>query len=327
MDFVKTILLYMSLSVAGAVQGAEPPTPSPVPTPSPAPTAIVETVAPVEGIVTPIPDDRTPAPTLAPVITPEPVPTITPNRAYRNLAYGARGDDVRKLQKRLAELGYLEGNIDGAYGYQTRNAVMKFQSYNGLDKDGVAGRATQTRLLEDPNVVPNPERITPSPVPTATPDASGLIPQMADPRSIWVEKRDGLVLLDDTPAADTAVWQRGSEYVVSLTQLCAADADWTLNTAGDEGFTLNVAGYEVQAEMLPVAAEAHEPGGYCEYFTLSVDGEPVEIHQGDVMCDDGEWFVTGTLLEKALNADVIWDNDEKTLIVRVLPTELAGADD
>ena len=40
--------------------------------------------------------------------SPAPVPTITPNtRGYHNLTMGMKGKDVRKLQERLIELGYM----------------------------------------------------------------------------------------------------------------------------------------------------------------------------------------------------------------------------
>jgi peptidoglycan hydrolase-like protein with peptidoglycan-binding domain len=54
---------------------------------------------------------------------------------------------VRKLQKRLWRLGYLPSSaIDGLDGYRTQQAVMAFQSWEGLDRDGVAGPMTKGAL-------------------------------------------------------------------------------------------------------------------------------------------------------------------------------------
>ncbi len=185
MDILKILLVYLSATMALSVQAA------PAPVVTPAPTAVVtpapaETEVPEAGTETPAPPEKesaTPAPTVS--VTPAPVPTITPNKAYRNLAQGSRGAEVRKLQERLIELGYLpEGSADGAYGAKTRNAVRKFQYYNGLTQDGVAGRATQTNLFENPDVAPYPAKesgsdstkapaatptVKPTEAPTATP--------------------------------------------------------------------------------------------------------------------------------------------------------------
>ncbi|MBR3504629.1 MAG: peptidoglycan-binding protein [Clostridia bacterium] len=57
------------------------------------------------------------------------------------------GDQVERLQQRLAELGYFEGVVNGVYDKKTRDAVRQFQQLNGLDVDGVAGVLTQERLF------------------------------------------------------------------------------------------------------------------------------------------------------------------------------------
>ena len=51
---------------------------------------------------------------------------------------GTRGDDVTMLQQVLADLGYLDGDIDGAYGGGTAEAVSKFQEEHGLEPTGEA---------------------------------------------------------------------------------------------------------------------------------------------------------------------------------------------
>ena len=53
---------------------------------------------------------------------------------------------MRKIQEKLKEWGYYEGNVDGIYGSKTYNAVKKFQSKNGLKVDGVAGEKTLAAL-------------------------------------------------------------------------------------------------------------------------------------------------------------------------------------
>ena len=53
---------------------------------------------------------------------------------------------VVPLQRRLRELGYYTGNIDGYFGSQTQRAVRNFQSINGLTVTGVADSYTQQVL-------------------------------------------------------------------------------------------------------------------------------------------------------------------------------------
>ena len=179
MDIMKTLLIYLSATMAFAVQSTS--APKETPTPSPEPVAVVETLAPdAEETGTVVESTAAPAETSAAAATqkptPVPVPTITPNmKGYRNLAMGAKGKEVIKLQEKLIEMKYLpEGAADGAYGRQTYNAVKKFQYYNGLRQDGIAGRATQTNLFENPEVVPNPEARDETPAPEVTPNAESI---------------------------------------------------------------------------------------------------------------------------------------------------------
>ncbi len=59
---------------------------------------------------------------------------------------GSRGEEVRQIQTKLKELGYLQGNIDGIYGSQTKSAVTAFQRDRGLSPDGIAGEKTLAAL-------------------------------------------------------------------------------------------------------------------------------------------------------------------------------------
>ena len=52
---------------------------------------------------------------------------------------GSNGDEVSKIQKRLAELGFYTGAIDGDFGSKTEQAFKAFQSAAGLTPDGIAG--------------------------------------------------------------------------------------------------------------------------------------------------------------------------------------------
>ena len=59
----------------------------------------------------------------------------------------AKIDEVVKgLQKKLNELGYNCGSVDGIYGNATKSAVTKFQQANKLYVDGIAGAKTMAAL-------------------------------------------------------------------------------------------------------------------------------------------------------------------------------------
>ena len=62
------------------------------------------------------------------------------------LAWGSRGEQVRLVQQKLKEYGYLSGSVDGIFGQETYNAVLWFQRKNGLTVDGRVGSATAAAL-------------------------------------------------------------------------------------------------------------------------------------------------------------------------------------
>lgn len=71
--------------------------------------------------------------------------TIT-SAGAKSIEFGQKGDEVLLLQRRLAELRYHTGGIDGAFGVLTRRAVAAFQVDNGLPGTGVADPETLALL-------------------------------------------------------------------------------------------------------------------------------------------------------------------------------------
>ncbi len=65
---------------------------------------------------------------------------------YRELTTGDSGDDVKRLQEMLSDLGYYSGKISGNYLEITTDTVKDFQQKNHLEVTGTADIATQ-RLL------------------------------------------------------------------------------------------------------------------------------------------------------------------------------------
>ena len=119
----------------------------------------------------------TPKVTNTPAPTPTPTPTVAPPE--KSLKNGDTGADVKTLQKRLKELKYYKGTVDGKMGKSTVKALKAFQEANGLEADGVAGKATYAILFSESalakGVTPTPvptETVTPAPEQTATASAS-----------------------------------------------------------------------------------------------------------------------------------------------------------
>lgn len=64
------------------------------------------------------------------------------------LAMGDKGNAVKTMQTMLIKLGYSCGKYgaDGDFGNGSRNAVIRFQSANGLSADGLYGEKTKAKL-------------------------------------------------------------------------------------------------------------------------------------------------------------------------------------
>lgn len=324
MDFLKTILAYITLLTTLGVQ--EGPAPQTIPTPSPLPAHMT---------ASPVPH-QTAAPTATPTPTPDPTPAMTANKRYTKLAFGDSGNNVRKLQNALIELGYMpKGSADSQYGYQTLNAVKAFQRANGLSADGVAGPITLTQLYENPAVigvsvateVPTATPTPPLPaLPTMDPAAAqalvsdALLSRLdgayvisgADGKTLYFE-----ALVNGVPSlVKLEMWtDAAGTPVLALPQL--ADAlNWSLmGSAADGLYALHACGYTVSIHI-----KAGTPA-------VLVDGQPVNVSENDVFIKQDTLYVTDAFLRAALNAVTVYDADEKSLILFLHDKAVANAND
>jgi lipoprotein-anchoring transpeptidase ErfK/SrfK len=126
---VSALTLVAALSLVACSDGA----PRPVAAPS---DAALPTLDPVET-ETPEPEpsyEETPAASPSPSARPTRTKPLPPSY------------DVVAVQKRLTELRYYVGAIDGRPGRQVRSAVMAFQKVQGLPADGSVGKSTLAAL-------------------------------------------------------------------------------------------------------------------------------------------------------------------------------------
>ena len=74
------------------------------------------------------------------------------------LKVGSKGNQVEWLQVILeTEYGYEnEGGADGVYGTKTKAQVMKYQKDNGLAEDGLVGKKTMAKLINEAGAVFTP---------------------------------------------------------------------------------------------------------------------------------------------------------------------------
>lgn len=334
MDFLKTLLAYMTLLTTLGVQ--EGPAPETIPTPTPLPTHITASPVPYQ----------TEAPTATPAPTGSAAPALTPNSRYAKLAFGNSGNNVKKLQNRLIDLGYMpKGSADGQYGYQTFNAVKAFQKANSLSVDGVAGPATLTNLYENPNVVAVVEATvvptaspTPALPPLATPGANAGITSPSSPdASVPAVSSNALTLLEgayiisgtdgaslyreavvnDLPAlVRPDLWLNADGIpVMSLAQL-ADCLGWTLMGSSADGvYALTACGYTVSIHFKP------------DGLSLLVDGEPLVVPEADIFLQDGTLYATDSFLRTVLKAQTVFDADEKSLVLFLTDKSIAGAQD
>jgi hypothetical protein len=77
---------------------------------------------------------------------------------HKKLRAGMRGAAVKALQRRLRELGYVPGKIDGRYGGTTQAAVWAFQKVQGFKPSSTVASKTWA-ALENPKA---PKVLVPS---------------------------------------------------------------------------------------------------------------------------------------------------------------------
>ena len=144
---------------------------------------------PVTGTPTPVPtggtivfDQDTPAPgaentiqtvtgSPSPAVPTTPAP-ITPTPTPKSMRLGFQGDAVRTVQRKLRELGYYTGSIDGDFGKETEKAVKAFQKANGLSADGKVGEQTLKKLNDKNAKTAKQANATKKPNATAKPKAT-----------------------------------------------------------------------------------------------------------------------------------------------------------
>lgn len=74
--------------------------------------------------------------------------TPTLDLGKKKIEQGDHGKRVKALQRRLNDLHYDTGKVDGAYGAGTLTAVWGFQKVNGMKPTGSVGKKTKAALAD-----------------------------------------------------------------------------------------------------------------------------------------------------------------------------------
>ena len=78
--------------------------------------------------------------------------SVTANTAYKftkALKLGSKGGEVMELQKKLKELGYYKGKVDGGFGAILEKSVKAYQKAHKLDQLGNVGPGTRALLNKE----------------------------------------------------------------------------------------------------------------------------------------------------------------------------------
>lgn len=158
------LLAGCSPNDSGTVSAEAPPTGfTPVPMLPPSTSLAPATVPPtMSTVLQTLPPTTVPALTLPPLTLPPttlppttvaPTTTIAPNIEVVGVGaavlepVGTRnGDATAAIQQRLLDLGFWNGGADGTYGLTTKQAVMAFQKYIGLERTGKVDEQTAAFL-------------------------------------------------------------------------------------------------------------------------------------------------------------------------------------
>ncbi len=312
MDLLQTLLVYMSLVFASSVQTA--PEPSAIPDVPDYAAAYTQT---------------TPAPTTA--ATPVPTINITPNPAYKTLQVGDKGAEVRAMQEKLQEYGYYEGEIDGAYGNQSRKAVEQFQYMHGLAVDGIAGRRTLTVLFESPEIrlpqgetapEPTPEAqlavaITPTPAPegtpvpilTATPVPTASPAPTPEPLPV-VELQDYQMKVNDVNVSLKAFQQGETIYLPVLAVMKEAG----INVISSSSLEMDEYAFAVGFQLVRFT---HTENQYKEPVDLQVyrNDEPQLVPDRNLYRADGVLYMPAKSVESMTGLQCVVNEEQKTISV------------
>ena len=166
----------------------------------------------------------------------EPVKTVAKKTWAKGvLGAGMSGPEVKALQGKLIAAGYLPaGADDGAYGKNTRDAVIALQTDLGVTKDGAYGPATKSAFDAKPDTKKGgaetpPVKTETPPVKTETPPVKTETPPV---------KTETPPVKTETPPVKTEVKPSGESLVPNTASVIIDGKSVPVTTADKNGKTI-----------------------------------------------------------------------------------------
>lgn len=206
---------------------------------------------------------------------------------------GMEGEDVKLMQRRLYQLGYYLGEMDGVFGLGTRKAVYGFQRAHKLEKiDGKVGPATLERMFGE-DVIPKPTPTpSPTPLPTPTPVPSPTPTPRPDASAAPFALKLTQMFVEDV---ETELYVGTAEDGALLYPLCGVLEKLGYESRYEAG-SWQLTGPEGEPE-LALMTDGQE--GACEGAMGALDGVIfLTDEESRVYAYSGEAYVTAPLLEK-----------------------------
>lgn len=149
------------------------------------------------------------------------------------LKRGSTGPEVRDVQRRLYELAYNPGPIDGVFGPRTESAVRAFQRDSRLVPDGIVGPRTRANL-EAPQCRATSRPMALSPSRPARQEATG---PPGEPRWLAIARkeictREAKLGSESNPRIVEYHQATSLRAQSDQTPWCASFVSWVLEEAG-----------------------------------------------------------------------------------------------
>ncbi|MGV8833523.1 MAG: peptidoglycan-binding protein [Devosia sp.] len=200
----------------------------PAPFFSSAETSSLATVAPAApSVLPPLPTER--AAIAAPQVSNDTTGSVSaPVQDIPAAPVGNR--EAFAVQKRLTELGFFSGTVDGFYGPMTANAIRAFEERNGFEPTGALTPAVVDAILhsdasgmvpvtqQQAHVAPLPAPLAIRPAPIARPDTQPIKQALVQP----VEQVQVIARLSTLSPVDNAVDTVGSAAAQTIDSILAA---------------------------------------------------------------------------------------------------------
>lgn len=201
------------------------------------------------------------------LMTPSPSSTPSPTPSPIVLKMKSKGSEVRKLQQRLIELGYLDQNEDdGDYGPKTKKAIEEFQKKNGVTPvDGSTVRQDVWDLIMSENAIPMIPISTPtaevySENPNSTPENESAPTEVSNTTLSTPETQEN---------SEEPIENEYEENNETLLDESLPSISYSINIAGENVMNYRAHSLE-EAESLPTEQPSRSLGRKWVYYDRSL---------------------------------------------------------